>query len=296
VAISVDEALSSYGFVYTLANNVPDLKDLLNQAITGGWTAEKLTAQIESSPWWNQHADTVRDLVTTQYTDPATYQQNLANAKNVIGLKARQLGRYYDDNILTGLALETLVTNPTFDDGPLSELITVRTGLRGNMQDGIREGQAGQLSNHMTQVAQNYGVGYTQQFVDDWTNKIEMGFDTLDGFESVMRARAKAAFPQFAAQIDAGMTLRDVADPYISTYAQTLEVPETQVTLNDTYIKKALAQTGQDGVTQSSMPLWQFQRMLKDDPRYDHTQQAKDDAYATLNKVGRDWGFVGASS
>jgi hypothetical protein len=81
-----------------------------------------------------------------------------------------------------------------------------------------------------------------------------------------MRARAKAAFPQFANQIDAGMTVRDIADPYISTYAQTLEVPETQVTLKDPAIKKALAQTGQDGTTQTSMPLWQFQRTAQGRP------------------------------
>jgi hypothetical protein len=162
--------------------------------------------------------------------------------------------------------------------------------------DGGYQGNAANLRDHMTQVAQNYGVAYTSSWLDGWINEVESGRDSLDGWESVMRARAKAAFPQFAAQIDAGMTIRDIADPYISTYAQTLEVPETQVTLNDTYIKKALSQTGQDGTTRASMPLWQFQRQLKDDPRYDRTQQAKDDAFTTLNKIGKDWGFVGASA
>jgi hypothetical protein len=297
VPISVDEALSSYGFVYTLANNIPELRGLLDQAVSGGWTPEKLTATIESSGWWNSHADTVRNLVTTQYTDPATYQQNLANARNLVSLRAGQMGYQLSDTQLTSLAYESLVGNPTFDADVLGNLITTRArGSFSRGEGGTYQGQAAQLSTHMTELANSYGVPISDQFVQSYLTQILGGVNTLDGFESIVRARAKAAFPQFASQIDAGMSVRDIADPYISTYAQTLEVPETQVTLADSYIRKALSQTGQDGQTQTSMPLWQFQRMLKDDPRYDRTQQAKDDAFSTLNKIGKDWGFVGASA
>jgi hypothetical protein len=295
VAYSLDEAMSAYGFVYTLANAIPDLKQILSDAVNNKWTPDRLTATVESSNWWKANADTVRNLVTTQYTDPATYNQNLANAKNMVRLKAEQLGRSIDDGLAGRLALQTLTENFSWDDNRLSQLVTNSTGLA-HGDSGAYLGQAANLRDHMTQVAQNYGVAYSSSWLDGMVNNIESGRDSLDGWESVMRARAKAAYPQFAAQIDQGMTIRDIADPYIGTYAKTLEVPETQVTLNDTYIKKALSQTGQDGVTRSSMPMWQFERLLKDDPRYDRTQQAKDDAFTTLNKIGKDFGFVGASA
>lgn len=291
--ISLDEAMSSYGFVYQLANQVPELKTFLDQAVQNSWTADKLTAMVESSAWWMQNADTVRNLAIQQATEPGTYAQNLAFAKNQIGLKARQQGRYYTDADLNTLALITLTSNASWDDGVLSELVASRLGIRGNQTDGIREGTAAQYQDHFTKVAQDYGVAYSQDFLDSWVTKVQMGFDTADGFESLMRSRAKAAFPQFANQIDAGMTVRDIADPYISTYAKTLEVPETDVKLQDTAIQRALSQTGQDGTTRTSMPLWQFERTLKDDPRYDSTKQAKSDAFSTLAKIGSDWGFVG---
>jgi hypothetical protein len=295
VAISVDEALSSYGFVYTLANNVPDLKNILNQAISGGWTADKLTATIESSPWWNTHSDTVRNLVTSQATDPATYNQNLAKAMQIVSLKAQQLGRVMDQGTLQRLGYQTLIENSSFDDQLLGQLVTNNSTIF-HGEPGAYLGNAAQLNDHMKQLASNYGVPVSTQWLDAMVNQVQSGRDSLDGFESIMRARAKAAFPHFANQIDAGMTIRDIADPYISTYAQTLEVPETQVTLKDSYIQKALSSAGPDGTTRTSMPLWQFQRMLKDDPRYDKTKQAKDDAFSTLNKIGKDFGFVGASA
>lgn len=295
MAISTEEALSSYGFVYTLANSVPDLKGILDDAIQHGWTPERLTATIQSSNWYRQNADTTRNLIQLQTTDPASYNRNVANAVNLIQLKAMALGRSLDNATAQRLALQTLTENASWDDQRVTQLVSANTGLL-HGENGALASTAAQLANHMTTVAQNYGVAYSQGWLEQWVTSIEAGSNTLDSWEATMRARAKAAYPQFANQIDAGQTLRDIADPYIAQMAQTLEIPETQVTLKDSYIQKALSQTGQDGTTQSSMPMWRFQRTLKDDPRYDRTQQAKDDAFSALNKIGKDWGFVGGGN
>jgi hypothetical protein len=295
VPYSLDEAMGAYGFVYTMANSVPGLKGYLDQAVAEKWTPERLTAAIQSSDWYKQNADTARNLVQLQTTDPSTYNLNLTNAVNLVQLKAQQLGRSIDPATAQWLALRTLTENASWDDQRLTAMVSTFTNIaRGDY--GAYMGQAAQLADHMSKVAQSYGVPFTDGAIDWYVNSIEQGKDTLDGFDSIMRARAKAQYPQFAAQIDAGQTIRDIADPYIAQYAQTLEVPETEVTLNDPYIKKALSQTAQDGQTQTAMPMWKFERTLKDDPRYDSTKQAKDDAFATLNKIGKDWGFVGASS
>lgn len=293
--ISVEEALSSYGFVFRLAESIPELKGFLDQAIQGGWTQQKLTASIESSPWWMQNADTVRNLAVMQATDPKTYEQNVANAGNLVFLKAMQLGRAMDLPTAHRLALRTLAENASWDDQRLTFEIVRATAVN-HGEGGTYTGQAAQLGEHMTQVARNFGVAYTADWLDQWVTDVAMGANSLDGFEAVVRSRAKAAYPHFGAQIDAGMTIRDIADPYISTYAQTLEVPETEVNLDDTYIKQALSQSGPDGTTRTAMPLWQFQRQLKSDVRYDKTSQAKNDAFSALAQIGRDWGFVGGGS
>lgn len=293
--LSTADAMASYGFVYQLAEAVPALKTFIDQAITDTWTPERLTATVESSDWWRSNADTVRNLVQLQATDPATYQRTLLNATDQVILKTTQLGRQIDMPTATALALRTLTENASWDDNRLTNLVAGVAPVQ-HAGGGAYVNNAAQLADHMTQVAQNYGVPYTQDSMDYWLNAIQLGRDSLDGFESQMRARAKAQYPHFANQIDAGVTIRDIADPYIAQYAKTLEVPETDVTLKDPAIARALQQTGQDGQTQTSMPMWQFTRALKDDPRYDKTAQAKDDAYSTLAKVGKDFGFVGGGA
>jgi hypothetical protein len=293
LAISVDEAMSSYGYVYAIAKSIPELNTYLQQALKEGWSPDKLTATIESSKWWMSNADTVRNLAIQHAAEPGTYKQTIANAVDQISLRAQALGRSLSNAEMQRLAVQTLVTNSSWDTNRLDQLISANSAI--NTGGGTLHSGAAQLADHMTQVAQSYGVPYTQAFLNQWITTVQGGHDTVDGFENLMRARAKATYPNLAAQLDAGMTVKDIADPYISTYAQTLEIPETQVTLNDPAIKKALSQVDPKTGVHATQPMWQFQQAIKQDPRYDRTVQAKTDAYSTLGQIAKDFGFSGGT-
>lgn len=284
MALSMKDALNRYGWIAQLATAIPELKDTLTQAEQAGWAPDEFQRQLEGSPWWQKHADSVRQLAILQATDPATYQQNLANAANKIQLAASQMGRSVDAN---SLALQMLTYN--WDDQQLNAVI----GSKGSLQHGANNslvGDAAQYTTHMKQLAADYGITATDSYLNGQLTAIQSGKNTLDGFEQSIRNQAKATFPQFAQQIDQGMTVRDIADPWISTMAKTLEVSDSTVDLNTPEVKKALTQRNADG-SATAMPLWQFERSLKDDPRYDKTTQARTDAASVLHKVGQDFGF-----
>jgi hypothetical protein len=223
----------------------------------------------------------------TQASDPAQYNNMLQNAENLVLQTAGQMGRQVDARLMglrylaygwTQQTLQTQLASGGFQQG-----------------NGAREGDAAQLNNHLAEIAQSYGVPYTQAGLDHQTTLIQQGRDSLDGWTSAMRQRAKMAYPQFATQIDAGQTMTQIADPYMAQMAKTLEVPQTQVTLNDPYIQKALSVRDPKSGAVTSQPLWAFQQTLKADPRYDKTEQAKTDAYTTLAQVGKDFGFSGGT-
>lgn len=286
MALTLEDALNSYGFVGTMANAIPDLKGIFDQAVKAEWVPAQFTRAVEDSNWWKQNAESVRQVVKLQTTDPATYQQNYDNATSKITLMAAQQGRIVD---YRGLAMQAMLGN--WDD----EQINAQIGTVGKLahgDSGALYANAAQINTHLTELATNYGVPATKSWLDFMTTQIQSGKDTMDGMEAVMRARAKAAFPQLAKQIDAGMTVRDVADPYIASYAQTLEVAESAVKLNDPAVMKAL-QMRDDKGNPTTKPMWQFVRELKDDPRYDKTVGARKEAYSVLNKIGSDFGFLG---
>lgn len=282
----MNAALQQYGVLAQVVNSIPELAGVLQASAQAGDSPDAFLAKIAVTPWYQQHSDSLRNLLFQQSSDPATYQNNLNQANALVTQLAGQLGRSVDANALAYQYLAEGWTQDTLRDAIASKGTLVSEG------SGAYAGNAGQLQAHLKQTAADYGVAFTDSFIDGYVNKIQSGQDTTDGFDNLMKARAKAAYPQFAQQIDGGMTLQQIADPYMATYSKVLEVPQTAVTLNDPQVQKALAQVDPKTGTQSSMPLWQFEQQLKKDPRYDYTSQAKTDAYTTLHEIGQNWGFA----
>jgi hypothetical protein len=113
---SVEEALSAYGYVYTMANAIPELKDILNQAIAGAWTPDRLTAEIESSPWWMHQRGHRPQPGVPAVLRPGTYAQNLANAKNSSPSRPSSWAGRSTTARPGMLALQTLTENASWDD------------------------------------------------------------------------------------------------------------------------------------------------------------------------------------
>lgn len=291
MALDLTTALNQYGFVGSLANAVPELKAIFAQAAREEWPPAQFDRAVMDSSWYKQNAESVRYYATLAASDPATYNQDVGNAAAKVRAVMNELG--LTSSGVAGadtnkIALAALTGN--WDDQQLrthlARTMNLNEGPLGSLY-----GDAAELEKHMRGLATNYGVPYTDAWIKSQVRAVQTGYGDLNAFESLMRARAKAAFPQFADQLDGGMTLRDIADPYISTMANTLEVSETQIPLDDRWVKQAMSSKQADG-TVGAMPLWEFERKLKDDPRWDKTKQARTQAFDTLAEVGRDFGFV----
>lgn len=281
----MNAALNQYGVLAQIVNAIPDLRTTLEQSAQAGDSPDAFTAKIAATDWYKQHSDSLRNMLFQQASDPATYQNNLTNAAALANQLAGALGRKVDANSLAYQYLANGWTQQQLQ-------VAIAGGGIATEQGGVYAGGAGQLQASLKQAAEDYGVPFTDQFITDYVNKIQQGTDTQDGFNNLMKARAKAAFPQFATQIDQGMTMTQIADPYAAQMAKTLELPQTAIKWqSDPQIQKALSVRDPSTGQASSMPLWQFNQTLMNDPRYDHTTQAKTDAYTTLSEIGKSWGY-----
>lgn len=286
-------ALDEYGPLAQIVQAVPDLSSLLTSAIQNQWTPAHLQASIMATPWYQQHSDTARSLLMTAAADPGAWHQQFQSAINLIQEVAGSMGRAVDNGPgVSSIAYQYLANGWTSAD--LQRYLGSSAAITNDGANSFA-GQAGQIQAHLEQTAQSYGVPYTQSMLSTWANKIQSGMDTTDGFDQLMRTQAKSQFPQYAAQIDAGQTLSQIADPYMAQMAKTLEIPQSSVTLDNPAIQKALSVRDPQSGAVTSQSMWQFTQQLKNDPRYDQTTQAKTDAYSTLAQIGKDFGFNGGT-
>ena len=122
--------------------------------------------------------------------------------------------------------------------------------------------------------------------VDGWVKRIDNGED-VDIFKNLIRSTAKIGMPDKVVQmIDNGLDLETVYAPYKKLMASTLEIDPTNISLDDPTLRMAI---GPD----KEMPIYEYQRSLRKDPRWQFTDKAREVVADTASRVLKDFGFQG---
>jgi hypothetical protein len=285
--INFEDALDQYGFVGVMVKNNPELRPLLDQAIKGEWDSARFQRELANTAWYKRFSERQRAIGVQKATDPATWAKTLEAKKLEVQALANHMGITLGKNV--GLWAERAIANE-WDEGALRAAWANTRGLTFATANGGLTGEAGEVENHIRETYAAYGIPVSADRIKQVARWVIGGQNSLGGIDNEVRAQAKKQYAQFATEFDQGMTLKEIADPYIQQMANTLELPGSQINLDDPAIKKALQFKDAKGVAQVK-PLWQFERELKDDSRWQYTKQAKNETYAILQQVGNDWGF-----
>jgi hypothetical protein len=122
--------------------------------------------------------------------------------------------------------------------------------------------------------------------VDTWVKRVDNGED-IDIFKNLIRNTAKIGLPdKVAGLLDNGVDLDIVYSPYKRLMASTLEIDPGSISLDDPTLRMAI---GPD----KEMSLYDFKRSLRKDPRWQYTDQARQDVSEAALGVLRDFGFMG---
>jgi hypothetical protein len=285
VALDLKTAMAQYGTLGLLASSIPELKAKLEQGAKDEWTPDKFWAEIQQTKWWNTTSETRRQATILSKTDPGTWAQTVANTAQKVARMAAEMGVRMARADIESAAKDSLVMG--LDDTMLRDIVG-RRGAAGTGQD--YRGAAAEMEAQIRATYVNNGLRLTDDVARRNVNEILAGRQTLATYENLARQQAKSRYPNLAEQLDAGMTVRDVASPYLAQMADTLEINEVDLDLNDQAIQRALTDRDEKG-TARTKPLWQFERELKDDPRWDKTKNAQNQTYDMLARIGQDWGF-----
>lgn len=285
--INNDELAQQYGFTMGLLNAYPELKTLFNNAVSGGWTADKFQAKLRDTNWYKAMPDTERKYILLQATDPATYGQNWGTATLHIQGLATQMGyNPYDWPMIQALAYN--IQAKGWGDDQVRQWIGQHLVFGSNNSVG---GLAGQTVQNLQTYSYQMGAQNADWWYQDRTRRIVSGMLSEQDAKNEIMQQGIAMFPQYEKQIRAGSTVQDLAQPYMQSMQQILELNAGSINLFDPTIKKAMAYKDPTGA-QAAKPLWEFQNDLRTDDRWKKTQNAQDAAMSTAHKVLSDFGKV----
>ena len=151
------------------------------------------------------------------------------------------------------------------------------------------KGEAGKAVTALTKVAAANGLDLQKAFgsqLPNWLAAINKG-ESVDTFAKQIREVAKIGMPEKIAKlIDQGIDLDTIYSPYKNIMANTLEINPETINMNDPVLRSAIT-------AESEVPLYQFERQLRQDNRWQYTNQAKSEVANATQQILKDFGFMG---
>jgi len=151
------------------------------------------------------------------------------------------------------------------------------------------KGKAGEQLAELQKVAAANGLDLQKAFgtqLPNWFASINKG-ESIETYKKMIRDVAKIGMPQnIASMLDNGVDLDAIYSPYKNIMASVLEINPQSITLSDPLLRSAI--TGE-----KELPIYEFQRQLRKDARWQYTNQAKEEVSDVALKVLRDFGFQG---
>lgn len=214
-----------------------------------------------------------------------TYGRGLKDLKDAIETAGFTAGAELTDIEVNALAQEA------YDKGLDRERNSFNAFLDQKFKFGAKgaKGKAGEQLADLQKVAAANGLDLQKAFgtqLPIWLASINKG-ESIETYKKQIRDVAKIGMPQnIASLLDNGIDLDAIYSPYKNVMASVLEINPESITLSDPVLRSAI--TGE-----KELPIYEFQRQLRKDSRWQYTNQAKEEVSDVALKVLRDFGFQG---
>jgi hypothetical protein len=258
------------------------LVGLLKAAGATGKTQDDWESTIAKAQRAGVDVDVVLSTDALNNPDVAASAQSLANIIRSVQRTATKYGISLSDTEAKNLAAQSIKQG--WDAATLGEEVA-----RKGRVEGVT-GETAKAIDDLREYANAYGIQYNDDWYASATKSVLEGRESLETFQNTIRDVAKSRYGGFASQIDSGLTTKQAASPYIQSMATILELDPNSIGLNDPTLTKALTAVNEQGVP-AVVPLWQFDRDLKNDERYKYTKNAQNDYVGTGYEVLQTLGF-----
>lgn len=288
--LDLETLANQFGWAMSVVNSDPELKHLFQQTVKHSWTQARFTAELRNTDWFRQHSDQWRQNNILRLSDPGTWKARLNQMRAHVKATYQSLnGSLPPQGLLDSVAKNALMYGWT--DDQVHQHLSSQTNYVAQLKRDQLGGQAGQLQDQVQAYANSMGVRISNTWLGNRINDAMNGKTDQTVIEHSIRKMAQSQYRAFADEIGQGATVKDIAEPYMQMMAQTLELPEGSLDIHDAKIQHALTATDKDGKPKP-LEMWQFQDQLRNDPRWDKTDNARQQMMDTANSILGQMGLV----
>jgi hypothetical protein len=289
---------ANYGWALSVLRSNPELSKLFDNAVGGNWDSQRFVANLRNTKWYKTHSESNRQNQVLKGADPAEYNRRLQQSKaNVASAYTAMFGQAPNSALLNSMAMTAFTYG--YNDAELKDMIGKSFNVATQMKNGIG-GTLGEAERLIRQAIDDYGLDMGEPWIARQLNYVATGRTDATATANYLQKQAISKYSAYKDELEAGMTVKDIAEPFRQLMAKTLELSDKGIAISDPTIQKALQNRapakGKVPGAPAQMPLWQFETQLKNDQRWNGTQNAQDSIMAAGRKVLADWGLTTGSA
>jgi len=275
-----DSATTAYGITADLIKAFPELQKVFDLYVAGDLTQAEL--EYYKTGYYRGLTTTSKTRAGQKASQPGVYTQGLEAFK--VEQRKRLIGK--------GINLDETTFNSVMQDAYDKGLDDAQIDLQalGKFKGTIGGDTLGKVQT-LEEYADTFGMSYSKATLDSWSQGIFSGTNTLADIQEKIRRDSASAYPIFADDINKGTSVDALASAYKSSMANILEIDADAISWTDPTFRRALQYVGADGKP-ALKPIWQFEAELRQDPRWDLTDNARATADSLSLKVLRDMGVA----
>jgi len=267
----------------------PELASVRDLYLKGDYAAA--TNALYNTEFYANTSPTIFSNENTKINQPGVYQREIQTAwLPALRQEAIAKGLQISDANLTAIAQKAYDLGLTPTSPATLELFRGTDSTGKPYVTTIQGGIASNAKQNIATANADYSGNFNQDWVNQAAQSVAEGTTTEQYWTDQIKANAKSAFPAWSNQIDAGLTMKQIASPYITAYSQILGIDPASITLSDNLLKKGLQ--GNDPTQPAGMPLWEFEKQVRQDPRWATSKDAMDSLSNVGSTILRQWGLM----
>jgi len=247
-------------------------------------TLDKYNKQLEMADT-QEKKDAILSKIG-QLNSTSSYARGLASAKAFIEATASGLTGTMDPKRLDAFVKKMYDSANDKDVNIINRELAALISYKPGTQLG---GSVGADLTKLRATARANGFDLDTTFKDqinNWMQRLAVG-ESVETFQNTIRSQAKLGLPDKVANLlDQGLDLANIYAPYKNVMAAVLEVAPDSINLNDATLRSAIG-------PEKEMSLYDFQRTLRKDARWQYTDNARQETSDSVLRVLRDFGFQG---
>lgn len=145
----------------------------------------------------------------------------------------------------------------------------------------------------MKLAASDYAVPMSDEAINGWLQRIEMGTATPEEFRQYLTDTATSRFSWLGDQLQHGQSIRQILDPYVQTAARMLGIPPESIDFSDPKWIAALEYIDPGAGKKRQMTLEEWSTYVRGMYGWDQSKDAHDQVASFGMKLGKMFGKVG---